>query len=256
MHENSPTLYFGIPLISKDAAVDWEHTVALLNNTLSSIAQQTDKRVHVLIVCHDIPVVHKRFLPLITFLPLDLPIPTTVSEMRADKGRKKLEMGIHLRTLGGGYLMFLDSDDLVHKNLAAHVLNTQDPNGYVVTSGYEYYSDTHSLLVQKNGFNHICGSCGIFKLNVEDLPVDANDSNAFHCKLQSHKEFANVCARHNRPLSPIPFPAVIYLRTSNITISTRFFKATGIRLWKKRIKNILRRKKLTPQISSAFHLSA
>lgn len=254
--EKMHMLYFGIPLISREAALDWGHTVNLLNNTLASIAQQTDKRVHALIACHDTPPIHKHFLSLVTFLPVNTPIPTTVSEMRLDKGRKKLEAGQYLRKLGGGYLMFLDSDDLVHKNLAAHVLNANNPFGYIVKSGYEYYSSTGRLLLQKDNFNQICGSCAIFKLKPEDLPEHSDDTDCFHSKLQSHKEFENVCRAHNRPLSAIPFPAVIYLRTSNITISTRFFKATGLRLWKNRIKQFLLRKKLTPVIRNDFSLTA
>lgn len=249
-------LYFGIPLISKDASVNWDQTVNLLNNTLSSIAQQTDKRVHALIACHDIPPIAKRFQPLVTFLPVDSPIPQTVEAMRADKGRKKQEIGLHLRSLGGGYLMFLDSDDLIDKDLASYVLNTQDPSGYIIKSGYEYYSDTGNLLLQKGNFDQICGSCAIFNLKEEDLPQHAEDKECFFGKLQSHRGFEAVCRQNNRPLSTIPFPAAVYLRTSNFSLSTRFFKASGLRLWKQRIKNALLRKKLTPQIRSNFHLQA
>lgn len=249
-------LYFGIPLISKGASVNWGHTVDLLQNTLSSIAQQTDKRVHTFIACHDTPPIHQRFQNMVTFLPIETPIPVTMNEMRADKGRKKQEIGAHLRTLGGGYLMFLDSDDLIDKDLAAYVLNTKNPFGYIIKSGYEYYSSTNSLLLQKGNFDQLCGSCAIFNLHPQDLPKNAEDKDCFYSKLQSHREFENVCRQHNRPLSSITFPAAIYLRTKDISLSTRFFKTTGFKLWKKRIKNVWLRKKLTPQIRSNFHLVA
>lgn len=235
--------------------MNWDHTVRLLNNTLASIAQQTDSRVHCLVACHDIPPIDEAYQHFVTFLPVDMPIPATVMEMRADKGRKKMEIGVHLRKLGGGYLMFLDSDDLVHRDFAAHVLNTNAANGYIVKNGYEFYSDNQRLLSRRD-FNQVCGSCAIFNLKEEDLPKSAEDENCFYSKLKSHKEFENICREAGRPLTPITFPAVVYLRTSDITISTRFFKATGLRLWKKRIKQLLWKKRLTPEICRDFALQA
>lgn len=247
--------YFGIPLISKGAALNWPQAVQLLNSTLGSIAQQTDKRFHCLIACHDIPPIEEAYKPFVTFLPVDMPIPQGIMEMRRDKGRKKKEIGMHLRKLGGGYLMFLDSDDLVHKDLVKHVLEQGSPNGYIIYSGFEYNSGSSRLMLHKN-FNHICGSCGIFRLDPEDLPKDADDNECFFSKLQSHKEFENVCRAHGRPLTPIIFPAAVYLRTADITISTRFFKTKGLKSFKKHIKELMLRKKLTPEICQDFRLSA
>lgn len=247
--------YFGIPLISKKAAVNWEQVVALLHATLTAVAQQTDQRFHCLIACHDIPQVDARYAPFITFLPVDAPIPQNVTEMRRDKGLKKRKIGVHLRQLGGGYLMFLDSDDLVHQDLVKYALETQNSHGYVINTGFEYDSGSGHLTLRKN-FNHICGSCAIFRLECEDLPATMEDDDCFYSKLQSHKQFENVCTQHGRPLMPVPFPAVVYLRTADITISTRFFKAKGVRLWKKQLREMLLRKRLTPEIQRSFYLQA
>ena len=247
--------YFGIPLISKKAAVNWEQTVDLLNATLASIAQQSCDQFHCLIACHDIPPINKEFKKFVTFLQVDAPIPTGITEMRQDKGRKKRRLSAHFVEQGEGYLMFLDSDDLVHKDLVKYALETDNPNGYIVQIGYEYNSHTNRLM-RRNNFNNICGSCGIFRLKPEDREVDKQSDAFFYNKLQSHKEFDAVCAAHNRPLQPIPFPAVVYLRTADITISTRFFKAKGLRLLKQQIREQLQKKKLTPNICEDFRLRA
>jgi len=248
-------LYFGIPLISKAAATDWDAVVSLLNNTLEAIAQQTDSRVHCLIACHDIPEIENDYKAFVTFLPVEAPIPQSVMEMRADKGLKKMQIGVALRRYGGGYLMFLDSDDLVHKDLAAHVLGQAAPYGYIVKHGYEYYSDSRQLTLEKT-FDQVCGSCAIFNLDVESLPRSVEDETCFYSKLRSHRAFEEVCAEAGRPLQPIVFPAVIYLRTVGVTISRRFFEATGMRAVKNKVKRYLHKKKLTSTICDSFSLHA
>ncbi len=247
---------FGTPLISKAAAVDWDKTVALLNDTLGSLAQQTDKRFRSLIACHDIPEIREEFKPFVTYLPVDTPIPKEIMEMRRDKGRKKREIAMRLRSLGGGYLMILDADDLVHKDLVKYALEANAPHGYIVKNGYMVYSGAEYALPLTGDFNQQCGSCGIFRLNVEDLPKDVSDEGSYYDTFGSHRTWEEKAKADGRPMQAVPFPAVIYLRSPDITISGRFFPEIGWRGIKKQVKLLLKRRRITPAMRADFGLKS
>lgn len=247
--------YFGIPFISKHAAVDWDKSVALLNNTLSSVAQQTDKRFRCLIACHDIPDVREEYKPFITFLPIDTPPPDSLSLMRQDKGRKKREIAVHLRQQGGGYLMFLDADDLVHKKLVEHALAQQAEHGYILKHGYMYYTGARKIMPVEGVFDQQCGSCAIFRFAPDDLPTSVEDETRYFSMFYKHATWEETARQHNRPLQPVPFPAAIYIRSPEISISGRFFPEIGVKYFKRKIKQWLRETSITPTIRTDFCLS-
>ncbi len=134
---NSGILYFGIPLISRQAARNWDVITRLFNNTLASIFNQSNGNFKVLVACHDIPTIDPSYKSKTEFLPVDAPIPVTNAERMSDKGKKKQALAKRLHELGGGYLMFLDADDLVHRELVSYVLSQQHPHGLklLCTSG-------------------------------------------------------------------------------------------------------------------------
>jgi hypothetical protein len=114
----------------------------------------------------------------------------------------------------GGYLMFLDADDLVHRELVSYVLSQQHPHGYLLKYGYELNARTNTVRRVKN-FDQICGSCAVLRFEPDDLPLTQDKSqDIYFNQFRNHKLWSRVAADHNRPLAEIPFEAAMYVRNT------------------------------------------
>lgn len=94
-------MYFGIPLRSKAASKNWTHVEEVFGRTLNSICRQTDPEFKVLVACHDVPRLNKKYDDRVEFLISDSPLPTNYREMMFDKGWKISMIAKRLRELGG-----------------------------------------------------------------------------------------------------------------------------------------------------------
>lgn len=209
------TVYFGIPLISRGAANSWDAATRLFNNTLASIYNQSNDQFRVLVACHDIPVIEPQYAIKTKFIQVQRPIPQTSDEKMQDKTAKKLVLGCHLRSLGGGYLMFLDADDLVHRDLVDYALTQQHPHGYVLKRGYELNVRQRKVRPLRQ-LDKYCGSCAIINFQPQDLPRSPQDQHpgCYFLKFKAHSTWEKVAAEHNRHLAKVPFEAAVYVRNT------------------------------------------
>lgn len=182
--------YFGTPFLSKQAAVNWDQSVALLNSMLASFSNQTSKNFHHLIACHEIPPIAKEFESFVTFIQLSTPIPKNRSEMLLDKGMKKQAIGCYLRNANfNGYLMLLDAVDFVHKDLVKYSLKDGDKNGYLINKGCMCYQGSKKIIFVNENFDKQCGSCAIFNLKNDELPTALTDENNRFSQFKSHRDW-------------------------------------------------------------------
>jgi len=146
---------------------------------------------------------------------LNSPIPITSDEKMVDKTIKKLAIGYQLRLHGGGYLMFLDTDNLVHCHLVEYVLDHQHPHGYISKRGYELDTRQQKIRPLKS-LDRLCVSCAIVYFQSDDLPTHPQDdsSGTYFSQFKAHPTWEQVAARHHRPLASIPFEVVIYVRNT------------------------------------------
>src|SRR5438876_12058447 len=108
----SAVLLFIVPLIAPQFCRDWSVTSALCSRTLRSIAQQSDKRFHALLVCDSPPDVLPTN-PKLTIIQqqFNLPDPSRIGSRMWNK-REKLKAGlIAARGFDADFVMFVDSDD-------------------------------------------------------------------------------------------------------------------------------------------------
>jgi hypothetical protein len=249
---NSEILYFGIPLISRKAAHNWDVVTRIFNSTLTSIFNQSNDNFRVLVGCCDVPTISPTFESKIEFITIDAPIPTTSAERMQDKGAKKQAIGRRLHELGGGYLMFMDADDLVHRELVSHVLRHQHPHGYLLKRGYEMDMQKKTLRRVKN-FDQICGSCAVVRFDVDDLPSTLNDNqNVYFNQFGNHKLWHRVATEHNRPLAEIPFEAMIYVRNTGENYITQLPKLT----FKQKLLALFKQASINERITKDFSLPA
>ena len=125
--------FFGIPLRSRQASRDWRRVCALLDATLNSTLHQLNRDIQVIIACHEVPTTRDRDSR-VTFLEATFSRPRDGLEQMYDKRSKKIMLAEEVCRRGGGYLMLLDSDDLVSNRLAEFV--TQQHNQKSTTPSF------------------------------------------------------------------------------------------------------------------------
>jgi hypothetical protein len=206
-------LYFGVPLKSRLISKDWTQVCRLLSNTLTSIAGQTGGDFKVLVAHHEAPDVPHRADPRFEFLQVDFPPPLYRREMMIDKSRKSEVIAERVRQLGGGYIMYVDADDLVSNRIAEFVARDRAEHGYVCRVGYEYDAVTETLRWSPR-FDRMCGTSKIMRWPVSELPevAFAREGVPFRRYLDAgHAHWATMASADKRPLKTLPFAAVIYV---------------------------------------------
>lgn len=159
---------FCIPLVSRRVARDWASTERLLSTTLSSVFNQDDPDIHVIIACHETPKIAEVADPRVTVVNASFDIPRFRWEMEIDRMRKLELLGATLRARGGGLQYVLDGDDYVGNSLARQV-RAAGTKAVVVQRGYRL--DARNGLYQDvNKIWGKCGSCIAVRWEVDELP--------------------------------------------------------------------------------------
>lgn len=203
-------IFFAIPLRGASSSINWDNVCLILEDTLSSIEGQTSRDFEVLVACHEIPAFSKTFTFPIEFIQTDREKPTDRMEQLFDKRHKKMLLAEEICRRGGGYMVMLDSDDLVSNKLVSHIDSNRNDRGFSIDLGYVFDVAKRKLEPVSN-FSKICGSCAVFYLEAGD--ADATDAGwVYQIGDAMHKDFSSMAATLGRPLEPINFPAVIYMR--------------------------------------------
>jgi glycosyltransferase involved in cell wall biosynthesis len=214
----SPLVTFGIPLKPRTDEATWSHVQRLLERTVASIYRQGDRDFEIVIAYTDQPVLDIPTDERLSFLKMPR-VPT--GDYRAATRDAELKRGAIARRVAarGGYLMFVDADDLVSDWIVAHVRQTRDPNGYALWHGYVL--DAQSLLMAPlpaaadwaEPFHRCCGSSIILHLTPEDIAPGGSDRRSRFWSLyeNGHYEAASRAQAAGRPLAAMPFPAAIYV---------------------------------------------
>ena len=135
---SAKNFFFCIPLMPRVNASDWTQVCKVFNQTLRSIANQTNKSFRILLAAQDKPDIAPDLkLEIVHLVPRWKVESDAEGKGRDKRWKRKLLLGT-VRKLGGGYVMMLDADDLVSNRLVDYVLNDGDPYGYIVEVGYAY----------------------------------------------------------------------------------------------------------------------
>jgi len=212
-------IYFGIPLRSKAASKNWENVTKVFNRTLRSIYSQTDPDFKIYVACHDIPALDEEYDERVEFLISDRETPKNKNEMLQDKGWKISMIAQCIRDAGGGYIMLVDSDDLVSNRIAEYVNSHPRCNGYLSRYGY-VYQEGAGYMQRVENLHKLCGSCAIVYYSVEDLPDKMPESLYDDSPIdywiirKAHCDLPDYLQEIGRGLSTIPFPTTVYVRNT------------------------------------------
>ncbi|MFW6076499.1 MAG: glycosyltransferase family A protein [Hyphomicrobiales bacterium] len=161
---------FGIALVSRQSAGDWDRVQELLDLTLASLQSQTEQDYKVVIAGHERPRLPKD--PRISFLAADWPAEAPDAR-NADSGRKHHAISEHVLHSGGGLLMFVDADDwvdvctvevarrMIPRNCAGGLVE----QGLVVDLASLQCAAVPHPRIFPGDYHRICGSGGTIRLD-------------------------------------------------------------------------------------------
>jgi hypothetical protein len=205
-------------------SADYGRVESLLQDTLASLTQQTCEDYIVIIVGNRRPAFP---LPDRTiFVEVDFPPPSDRKDPRTgaasviwDKGTKNAVGLIAARDFGPEYVMFVDADDFVHRELAAFVHSRPGHAGWVVKRGL-MYSRRRNAYRRLRKFYRFCGTSFIVPLEAYEVPTHLTVSatqqeiaEAFGERLEhvlEHGWAFDWWRKHGRLLEPLPFAGAVY----------------------------------------------
>lgn len=207
---------FGISLRARSTTNDWPLVCRNLERTLHNLARQGDRNFQVYIVVHDIPEIDTQGLD-VRFITVDFPVSFNEEGRPVnDKNRKKRMLGAHLyaQKMPAFYFMALDADDLLHPDLVKTVRAGNSRAGYLIERGYMYDCGSQGIgrcNEHAKRFWEQCGSCAIFYIEPDDLPVNKEDRQAYFSRLGEHSKYHIVAREHGRELIPLDGYMGVYL---------------------------------------------
>ncbi|VWX48197.1 hypothetical protein [Novosphingobium sp. 9U] len=229
---------FVIPLRSAKVSSNWERVNRLLEATVGSALASRDANVRVVIACDEVPSIYQQNDPRVIFLSKAYPVPETSAHQMLDKRFKKFDLVNFVLRGGGGYMMLLDSDDLVSNKLASFTLDNDNRRGYLIDKGH--ILDVKSQEIETVAdFDRRCGSSAIFYLDSAD--ADSSFNWPLYITVTQHQDFSRLSKNTPRTLDPIPFAAAIALKNNGENHSYRFGGKGKVSI-KRRAMNFLRRR--------------
>lgn len=213
-----PRLVFAIPLKPRAACSDWAMAQAYLRRTIKSALTAAESyAAEVWVASHEQPDLGD-LRATVRVCPVPFPVPLDPIEGGLDKARKRRFIGACLRehVVRDVSVVFLDADDLVHRDLVRYVL-ADGGGSYVVDDGYVY--DTRARVLQRYpaNFHRRCGSSFVFRFSADELPETWEDLDAAFSQFgtsperRGHQDYERVAAELGRPAAPIPFPGCVYV---------------------------------------------
>jgi hypothetical protein len=213
-----PAFVFAIPLKPKSASSDWQLVENNLRRTIRS-ARASDPAATVIVACHDEPELGEVADGVIT-LRVPFPEPASPAVGGRDKSAKRRHAAAWLRETmhdaDAAHVMFLDADDLVHRDLVRHVRSGREPS-YVVRCGYIADLERGVLRHRRTDFHKTCGSSFVCRFARAELPTSWEDLSAPFSQFgtapdqRGHPEYDQVATDLGRPPTAFPFPAVTYV---------------------------------------------
>jgi hypothetical protein len=200
----------------------------LVVDTLGSILRQRDPDIHVVLVVNEPP---EAVLPddprveivQVSFPPKESPAgkPSLVAIER-DKGAK-LGMGTSFAVRRGAqHVMYVDSDDYIHRDIAGFVAEHPDANGWYFDTGYFHIRGQRSVAPIATEFHQRNGTSHIMRTDLLDVDGDLDPSLPRDEVLEAvgRNKAVSIMGRHRpivqwfqdlgAPLDPMPFPAAIW----------------------------------------------
>ena len=217
-------ILFVIPLIHPKAAKNWNIVTNQLYSTINSIQFQKSKEWNAILVVNKGTKIPYKINENIKIFELDMPPPhiniknkhlyskeELWSAIRYDKGMKVYHGIKNSNKNSSKYIMVVDADDLIHKNIAKTVENNNIP-GFCVKKGYIWNGKSFFCLKDKN-FDEKCGTSLIIRKDLLDIDFTSNkiDKVKVMQNLGSHRFIKEKLQKNGHSLKEIEYYCSVYM---------------------------------------------
>jgi hypothetical protein len=188
---------------------------------MDSVLASTDSRFRIAVAGHERPDIVQFNDPRAIFLPAPFAPPKKPSG--TDKWLKRLVIGAWARDRVAERvrMMFLDADDLVHKQLTKIALQADKRVSILLDKGYRYDLLNDELEVINGSFDRRCGSCFLPSFHRDELPQQW-DLTSIYGRFRRHGDFRVLSQELGKVVKRISLHAVVYM--SNHTDSLEYQK--------------------------------
>lgn len=208
-------LVFIIPIKSSKVAKSWTELSKMFERCLRSVCNQTSSEFHVIVVCHEKPEINFQH-PQVQYLQVNFPIPSSdYTEKMEDRAQKVAAGLLAAQSLQPTHIMSVDADDCISNKLAAFVNQNQHSNGWYMESGYEYEEGSNKIIIRKENFYKVCGTCNIINYRLLNLPEKVppyGNLTGYDRFLSGHPLAKGDLADRGTPIQSLPFLGTIYVR--------------------------------------------
>lgn len=229
----------------------WDKVSEICNNTIRSILNQRSKNFKLILVCNE-PPLHLPASDKIIVTKTTLPCPHDYHGVINDIFQK-IKIGMTVaRQYGPAFVMRIDADDFVSRDLVAFTEQHPNDNGWYIKWGYCYDYYNQKMYHQPN-LHLNCGTAHIINCKLEDFPrtVEALDKDWLKCIWQ-HQNINQFLTPLGRTLAPLPFPGVV--RSVNTSVNSEAKPVVHKNLIKRFLTEQFLKKSLNGEIIQEFSL--
>lgn len=210
-----------------DVCLSYRKRSLMMLDTLASIRNQRDSDLRVVIVANQPPDCPLPDDARVEVVIVGFPPATTLGRpsdegIEADKGAKLGVGASAAMRHDPTHLMFVDSDDFIHRDIATLAAAEPAHPGWYAESGYLHQRGSRSVRLMTEGFHLRNGSTHVMRSDLLAVPPDIDPG------VERDEVFArigrgvvsNTMGRHRpivgffeslgAPLTPFPFPAAIW----------------------------------------------
>lgn len=206
---------FLIAIKAPEVAASWPALSKAFERTLRSVCAQTCRDYRVLVVCNRLPDI--RFSSeRVTVIERNFPSPgSDYSQKIEDKKKKIVTALIHLADRPPEYVMVVDADDCVHRDLVAFASAQSGKAGWYFKSGFEYNEQSKMIRRHVNNFYRLCGTSFMIRYDHLRFQTDFEPTAELGANdrfITGHPFVKSDLAERGVAIEPLPFPGAVYIR--------------------------------------------
>jgi hypothetical protein len=253
MTHTDPAIFFSIPFGAYRSPDQWSAACSALRLSLQSVFDQTYPNVMALVCGHDRPDIPELSDSRVAFFQSPFPRPDSLDRASYDKDRNRIVTADYVRRQGGGYIAFLDADDMMSRRLCQAVVEDAQESVFLA-AGYcldwQTGAVAHIPGVVRGAFYTFCGSCAVLKFDVSELPILVGDKisnpDSLFVRLGPHQVWPVDLQRAGKKYGELSFPAAIYVLYNGCNVTFEQKNSSGDWAWLRPAVDKYRAEDMTP----------
>lgn len=197
-----------VPFAAKSTVSDWETSCRLLKRTINSVLALPAEFASVSVIGHEFPG-NITFGDRCEWVTIGRTPPNKLDSnaKKSDKGAK-LVLGVKKAyTDGHEWVMFVDADDLINRDLPLYC-DFDQYDAVCFENGYSW-NDKSQLLLKIPHFHRVCGTSWIMRLTPQMFPIWLGEGGDRLCDIAHNSRF-EMLTKNNARVQKIKTPMALY----------------------------------------------